>query len=98
MSNIIVKPILTEKATLEAEMSNRYAFVVAENANKVEIKKAIDNMYGVQPVKVRTMVYGGGKASVKYTAKGVSLVRSKRYKKAIVELKEGDVIDIYGNI
>ena len=98
MSNIIVKPILTEKATLDAENNNRYSFIVAEGANKVEIKKAIDKLYGVEPVKVRTMVYGGGKAQTKYTAKGVSYVRTKRFKKAVVELKEGDVIDIFGNV
>lgn len=98
MDNIVIKPILTEKASLEAELNGKYAFVVKEDANKVEIKKAIEKLYDVSPVKVRTMIYGGGKPQVKYTAKGVTEARTKRYKKAIVELREGDVIDIYGNI
>jgi large subunit ribosomal protein L23 len=98
MKQIIIKPLLTEKASNDAEVNNRFAFIVNAEANKVEIKKAIDELFGVQPVNVRTMIYGGGKASQKFTNKGVNVVRTKRYKKAIIELAEGDTIDIYGNI
>ena len=64
MKNIIKKPILTEKATYDSELNNRFSFVVDRRANKIEIKKAIEDLYGVSIEKVRTMTYGGGKASI----------------------------------
>lgn len=98
MNGIIKKPLLTEKATFDSEMNNRFTFVVDKKANKIEIKKAIEEMYGVTIDKVRTMRYGGGKAKVKYTSRGISHATVKLWKKAIVEVAEGETIDLYDNI
>ena len=67
MNTIIKKPLITEKATSDSEKNNRFTFVVDRRANKIEIKNAVENMYGVTIRSVRTMNYGGGKSSVKYT-------------------------------
>lgn len=98
MSNIIKKPLITEKATQDSELNNRFAFVVDRKANKIEIKKAIEKMYGVSIESVRTLTYGGGKPSVKYTNKGVVEQRNSVWKKAIVTVAEGETIDLYSNI
>lgn len=97
MKVIIKKAVDSEKASLDVE-NNRFAFIVDKTANKIEIKNAIENMYGVSVKEVRTMNYGGGKAKTKYTAKGISYERKKAWKKAIVTVAEGQMIDIYSNI
>lgn len=97
MKVIIKKAVDSEKASLDVE-NNRFAFIVDRTANKIEIKEAIENMYGVSVKEVRTMNYGGGKAKTKYTAKGISYQRNKAWKKAIVTVAEGQMIDIYSNI
>ena len=98
MMNLIKKPILTEKATQDSELNNRFSFVVDRRANKLEIKKAIERLYGVSVEKVRTMNYGGGKASMKHTAKGIAIQTNSIWKKAIVTVTEGETIDLYENI
>lgn len=98
MSTIIKKPIITEKATIDSELNNRFAFVVDRKANKIEIKKSIEKMYGVTIESVRTLTYGGGKPSVKYTNKGIVEQRNSVWKKAIVTVAEGETIDLYSNI
>ena len=98
MNDIILKPILTEKMADLGERVNRYAFEVDSNANKIEIKNAIENAYGVNVKAVNTMKHGGGKRKMKYTNRGVSFQRNKLIKKAIVTLEEGDTIDLYENI
>ncbi|MDX1652233.1 MAG: 50S ribosomal protein L23 [Brumimicrobium sp.] len=98
MNTIIKKPLITEKATTDSEMNNRFTFVVDRRANKIEIKKAVENMYDVTVDSVRTMNYGGGKSSVKYTNKGIVEQRSKRYKKAVVTVAEGETIDLFTNV
>lgn len=98
MDIIIKKPLITEKATADSEMNNRFTFVVDRRANKVEIKKAVESMYGVSIDSVRTMNYGGGKSSVKYTNKGIVEQRNKRYKKAIVTVADGETIDLFTNV
>jgi|SRR5687767_10930441 large subunit ribosomal protein L23 len=98
MSNIIIKPILTEKATNDSETKNRFAFVVARGANKIEIKSAIEKMYGVHVKGVRTATYGGGKPKKKFTSKGVSEAANPVWKKAVVSVAEGETIDLYDNI
>ncbi|MBN9293519.1 MAG: 50S ribosomal protein L23 [Flavobacteriia bacterium] len=98
MTNVIVKPLITEKATLESEKRNRFAFKVDRKANKVEIKKAVERMYGVNVVSVNTLVYGGGKSSVKYTNRGVVLQPNNPWKKAIVTVADGETIDLFNNI
>ena len=69
LQGIIKKPIITEKATTISETMNRFTFEVIQTANKIEIKNAVEKMYGVQVTKVRTANFGGGKASMKYTNK-----------------------------
>ncbi len=98
MNDIILKPILTEKMADLGERLNRYAFEVNSKSNKIEIKNAIENAYGVNVKAVNTMKQGGGKRKMKYTNKGVSFQRNKLIKKAIVTLEEGDTIDLYENI
>ena len=98
MNDKILKPILTEKMADLGERLNRYAFEVNSKSNKIEIKNAIENAYGVNVKAVNTMKQGGGKRKMKYTNKGVSFQRTKLIKKAIVTLEEGDTIDLYENI
>ena len=98
MNDIILKPILTEKMADLGERLNRYAFEVNSKSNKIEIKNASENAYGVNVKAVNTMKQGGGKRKMKYTNKGVSFQRTKLIKKAIVTLEEGDTIDLYENI
>jgi len=97
MKAIIKKPVITEKATAQTEKSNRFSFIVDRSANKLEIKEAIEKLYGVQVTEVRTMNYGGGKSSVKYTNRGVVEQRSKQSKKAIVTVADGETIDLFSN-
>jgi len=98
MKNVILQPILTEKMTAVTEKYNRYGFIVNKKATKTEIKAAIKSIYGVDTDAINTMNYGGGKKKTKYTNKGIIYQKNKSFKKAIVTLKEGDVIDLYENI
>ena len=95
--NILIKPVITEKMTEESEKFNRFGFIVDRRANKLEIKDAVEKMYGVSVEKVRTMVYPG-KAKSRNTKGGVISGRTNSYKKAIVDVAEGESIDFYGNI
>ena len=95
--NILIKPVITEKMTDESEKHNRFGFIVDRRANKLEIKDAVEKMYGVSVEKVRTMVYPG-KAKSRNTKAGVISGRTNSYKKAIVDVAEGESIDFYGNI
>ena len=94
---IVKRPIITEKATMASEQMNRFTFEVIQSANKIEIKNAIEKMYGVQVTKVRTANFGGGKASLKYTNKGIVKAKAKKWKKAIVSVAEGETIDLFNN-
>ena len=95
--NILIKPIITEKMTEQSEVFNRFAFVVEKSANKIEIKKAVEETYDVTVESVRTMVCIGKKRT-RGTKSGFISGRTKTYKKAIVSLSEGDTIDFYSNI
>jgi large subunit ribosomal protein L23 len=97
MQTIIRKPLITEKATLASEKFNRFSFEVDKKANKIEIKNAVEKMYGVHVTEVRTLNYGGGKSSVKYTNKGVVEQKSKQWKKAVVTVADGETIDLFNN-
>ena len=94
---IIIKPIVTEKMTAAGEKQNRYGFVVARNANKVEIKKAVEEMYNVQVTDVNTLIRAP-KVKQRWTTSGLLRGAQQAYKKAIVTLKEGETIDFYSNI
>lgn len=95
--DILVKPILTEKATNESELRNSYTFIVSKDANKIQIKKAIEESYGVSVIKVRTMIYGAQSAT-KNTKRGVQISKKGAYKKALVKISEGDRIDFFSNL
>jgi large subunit ribosomal protein L23 len=95
---IIIKPLVTEKMTAITEKANnRFGFVVNPSANKLEIKREVESLYNVTVIDVNTMKYDG-KNKRRYTKAGVINGRANAYKKAIVTLKEGDMIDFYSNI
>jgi large subunit ribosomal protein L23 len=95
--NILLKPIVTEKMTSQGDKFNRFGFIVAKNANKIQIKKAVEELYGVTVESVNTMRYGG-KIKTRYTKSGVMTGKSPATKKAVVTLAEGNTIDFYSNI
>jgi large subunit ribosomal protein L23 len=94
---ILIKPIITEKMTSLAEKLNRYGFVVDRNANKVQIRQAVEKMYGVKVESVNTQQYVG-KVKTRNTTRGIAIGRVNRSKRAFVTLKNGEVIDFYANI
>jgi Ribosomal protein L23 len=95
---IIIKPIVTEKQTsITEKQPNRYGFRVSPSANKLEIRKAVEDMYGVKVVDVNTMNYSGKRKS-RYTKSGVINGKQSSFKKAIVTLKDGEIIDFFSNI
>ena len=96
-SEVLIKPILTEKANAQQESLRRYAFKVARKANKLEIKKAVETMYGVTIIDVNTVVVPG-KNKTRYTKKGFVQGQKPSYKKAMVTVAEGETIDLYSNI
>ncbi len=96
LSDVLIKPILSEKANKQAEKSNRYSFVVDKKANKLEIKKAVESFYGVQVDDVNTIVVPS-KAKARYTKAGFIVGRKPSKKKAIVTVAKGETIDLYGS-
>ena len=94
---IIKKPVITEKMTAISEKLNRYAFIVDKRANKLQIKKAVEELYGVKVTAVNTMNYEG-KSKSRYTKSGVISGKASDTKKAIVTLAEGESIDFFSNI
>lgn len=95
--SILIKPIITEKATNDSELFNRYSFVVDKSANKIEIKKAVETAYGVSISSVKTLNYPAQK-NTKFTKKGLVTGKKGAYKKAIIQLAEGESIDFYNNL
>ena len=95
--SILIKPIITEKATNDSELFNRYAFVVDKKANKIDIKKAVETAYGVSISSVKTLNYPVQK-NTKFTKKGLVTGKKGAYKKAIIQLAEGESIDFYNNL
>jgi len=95
--NILIKPIITEKATNDSELNNRYTFQVNVKSNKVEIKKAVEKAYGVSVEKVRTINVRPDR-STRYTKAGIQHGKTNAVKKAIVQLTEGESIDLYANM
>ncbi len=95
--NVIIKPIVTEKMTRMTEKFNRVGFIVEKTANKIEIKKAVEKMYGVKVLRVNT-INQPGKRKSRYTKAGLIEGRTSAVKKALVTLAKGDTIDFYSNI
>ena len=94
---IIIKPIVTEKLTVQGEKLNRYGFIVDREANKLQIKTAVEQMYNVNVASVNTLNYHGKKKS-RFTKAGVLRGRMNHFKKAYVTLAGDDKIDFYANI
>jgi large subunit ribosomal protein L23 len=94
---VIIKPIITEKMTNQGETLNRYGFFVDRKANKLQIKQAIKDLYGVEVESISTMIVFGKKKS-RFTKGGVISGRTASRKKAVVTLAKGETIDFYSNI
>ncbi|MDX1937738.1 MAG: 50S ribosomal protein L23 [Flavihumibacter sp.] len=97
LSEVLVKPILTEKANAQQEKLRRYAFRVSRKANKLEIKKAVEEFYGVTVVDVNTSVVPG-KNKTRFTKAGYIQGKKSSYKKALITVAEGETIDLYAAI
>ena len=95
--SVLIKPIITEKATLGSEILNSYTFLVHPKANKVEIKKAVESAYGVSVKKVRTLNIHPER-KIRYTKTGIQRGKTISTKKAVVKVSEGDAIDFYDNL
>lgn len=93
--NVIVRPVITEKATKLSEKKNTYVFRVEKEANKLEIKKAVEAIYGVHVEDISTAT-NPGKAKVRQTKQGIARGLKPSYKKAYVTVKNGESIDFYG--
>mgnify|MGYP003572253541 CR=1 FL=1 len=94
---ILIKPIISEKAERLSENLNQYSFVVARNANKIEVKKAVESLYNVSVSAVNTMVMPG-KMKTRFTRAGVQKGHQASYKKAIVTLASGEEIDFFSEV
>ena len=94
---VIFEPIITEKATNDSELRNRYTFIVNREANKIQIKDAVEDKYNVTVEKVRTQIYGSERKT-KFTKRGVQRTKTNIKKKAIVDIQDGDSIDFYNNL
>jgi len=94
---IIKKPIITEKMTAISEKLNKYGFIVDVRANKLQIKAAVEELYGVKVTAVNTMRYDG-KVKSRYTKAGVVAGQRDAFKKAVVTLAKGETIDFFSNI
>jgi large subunit ribosomal protein L23 len=95
--DIILKPVVTEKMNLKGESLKQYGFIVDKRANKVQIKKAVEELYGVTVESVNTMRYAG-KLKSRFTKTGLISGKKNTLKKAVVTLREGETIDFYSNI
>jgi large subunit ribosomal protein L23 len=95
--NILIKPIVTEKMTIQGDKLNRYGFIVDKRANKLQIKSAIEKTYGVSVTDVNTLRYSGKQKS-RFTRSGLVTGRRNSIKKAIITLAKGETIDFYSNI
>lgn len=94
--SILISPLVTEKVSALNE-KGKYGFVVASSANKIDIKNAVEKMYAVNVEKVNTLKVLG-KSKVRFTKGGTVAGRRPDYKKAIVTLATGEVIDFYSNV
>jgi len=95
--DILIKPLITEKAELLSEVQTTYSFVVNKKSNKVEIRKAVESMYSVTVASVNTMIVAG-KKKIRNTKKGVQKGMKPSFKKAMVTLAPGEEIDLFGDL
>jgi len=94
---ILQKPLITEKMSKKGDTLNQYGFIVDKEADKIQIKKAVEEMYGVTVLAVNTIRYAG-KVKTRNTKSGVLVGKTNSFKKAIVSIKKGEQIDFYSNI
>lgn len=94
---ILIKPVITEKADKLSEKKGQYSFVVNKDANKIEIRKAVSDMYGVEVTSVNTMIMPA-KTKNRNTRRGAIRGRVSSFKKAVVTLAEGETINFFGDI
>jgi len=92
--SVIIKPVVSEKATNKSDFQDVYTFLVDTHANKIQIKQAVEEAYEVKVKDVRTMIYAP-KISKKYTKKGLRVGKTNRLKKALIKLVEGENIDVF---
>ena len=97
LSDVLIKPVLSEKANKQSEKMNRFTFIVDRKANKLEIKRAVELFYGVQVEEVNTAVMPS-KLKSKYTKSGFLIGRKSAKKKAMVTIVEGESIDLYSAV
>ena len=91
--DIIRRPLVTEKSTTANEEANKVTFAVRRDANKIEIKKAVEEVFGVRVLEIRTMTMHGKKKRI-----GFRQGRRPDWKKAVVTLREGERIDLFENV
>ncbi|MCP3930171.1 MAG: 50S ribosomal protein L23 [Bacteroidetes bacterium] len=96
-NNILIKPIITEKADSLSEELNQYCFVVEKKANKLEIRQAVEEMYNVAVESVNTLIMPS-KVKNRNTRSGLVKGKVSSFKKAIVTLEEGEEINFYGDL
>ncbi len=97
VKKILIKPLLTEKTEDLSEGLNKYSFVVNKQANKVEIRKAVEEMYGVTVSSVNTLIMPG-KSKNRTTKSGILKGRISPFKKAVITLASGEEIDFFGDL
>lgn len=97
MEQVIIKPLITEKMTMQTDKLGVYGFIVNADANKIQIKSAVEKNYGVTVLDVNTVNYLG-KLKHKYTRTRVISGRKNSFKKAIITLKKGDTIDFFSGV
>ena len=97
LSEVLIKPVLSEKVNQLTEKHNRYTFIVSRKANKLEIKRAVEQFYGITVDKVNTLTMPS-KVKQRNTKAGLLVGRKPAKKKAIVTVAEGEMIDLYSNI
>ncbi len=95
--DIIVRPLVTEKMNQQGNTLNKYGFVVRKEASKQQIKREVEKLYGVKVIEINTMIQRGKRVS-RFTKSGLLRGRKSAYKKAIVTLEKGQIIDFYSNI
>jgi len=95
--NILIKPVITEKAEILSEKRNQYTFIVEKTSNKIQIKKEVETLYNVNVTDVNTNRMPG-KIKVKSTKSGYQVGKKPSYKKAVVSLESGEHLDIYKNV
>ena len=95
--DITIEPIVTEKATKLTDKLNRYTFRVSPEANKYQIKRLVEKLYGVKVKSVNTAVVRGKNKS-RWTKSGLLKGSTSAYKKAFITVADGENIDFYSNI